>query len=264
MTVTQLAKRYKQPQEGFIPPSNLKEISFNDGMNLTQNENIAPNKVGLVVDYLTRLMLGYKVKEAFDTSLKGADIAYREGYKNAKVIAKQLISGINGIDEKSVINACKIVDFDDWYRNPNKAKWTVESNQNIPDTDTINNIQIMVKRCINFFSEYGPVTKIGFRFESENDCDDGGYTPTVSDGEGDYLTKDTMWDLKVSKYSPDEKNTLQLLMYLIMGIHSKRKEFKKLTKLGIFNPRLNRVYTINTSDIPAITICRVEIEVIRY
>ena len=53
-------------------------------------------------------------------------------------------------------------------------------------------------------------------------------------------------------------------MYWIMGQHSEKKEFKNLSKLGIFNPRLNKVYLINMSDIPDDIIKSVEYDVICY
>lgn len=43
----------------------------------------------------------------------------------------------------------------------------------------------------------------------------GGYSPIVTAGDGDYLTKDTLWDFKVSKKELNSKHTLQLLMYYI-------------------------------------------------
>lgn len=75
----------------------------------------------------------------------------------------------------------------------------------MPDAPTIENIRTMVNRCLNFWEEYGPVIVDGFTFE-------GGYTDIVSSGDGDYLTRDTLWDLKVSKEAPKNKYTLQLLM----------------------------------------------------
>lgn len=53
-------------------------------------------------------------------------------------------------------------------------------------------------------------------------------------------------------------------MYWIMGQHSGKPEFKSVTKLGIFNPRLNLVYTLNIQDIPEEVVQTVESEVICY
>lgn len=92
----------------------------------------------------------------------------------------------------------------------------------------------------------------------------GGYTATVCKGEGDFLTKDTMWDFKVSKNPPTKNHTLQLLMYWVMGCHSGRKEFKGIDFLGIYNPRLNTVYQIRVDCIPAEIVNIVEKDVICY
>ena len=53
-------------------------------------------------------------------------------------------------------------------------------------------------------------------------------------------------------------------MYWIMGQHSGQRIYKNITKLGIFNPRLNKVYLINVSDIPKSVIKAIEKEVICY
>ena len=126
-----------------------------------------------------------------------------------------------------------------------------------PDSDTIENIVIMVKRSLAFWKEYGPITKDGFTFE-------GGYTDIVSSGDGDYLTEDTLWDFKVSKAEPKSKYTLQLLMYYIMGCHSIHPEFQKIEKLGIFNPRKNKVYIAEISSINPEVIEKVSQDIIGY
>ena len=135
------------------------------------------------------------------------------------------------------------------------AKGYSETN---PDENTINNIRIMVGRSLSFWDKYGPITVDGFTFE-EN-----GYTKTVNTGDGDYLTSDTMWDFKVSKSKPTNKHTLQLLMYWIMGQHSGKAEYKNITKLGIFNPRLNVAYIFKMENVPQNIIEEIEQEVICY
>ena len=111
-----------------------------------------------------------------------------------------------------------------------------------PDTNTIANIRVMINRSLKFIEKYGPVVMDGFTFE-------GGYTDLVSSGDGDFLTTDTLWDLKVSKNKPTKDHTLQLLMYYLMGKKSIHKEFDSITNLGIFNPRLNCVYLLDINNI---------------
>lgn len=133
--------------------------------------------------------------------------------------AKKLLKGIKGLDNESISNACKLVGYDVCFRAGVIGYKPVEEIK--PDSDTIENIVIMVKRSLAFWKEYGPITKDGFNFE-------GGYTDIVSSGDGDYLTEDTLWDFKVSKEEPKSKYTLQLLMYYIMGCHSIHPEFQKI------------------------------------
>ena len=148
--------------------------------------------------------------------------------------------------------------YDVWLRNPIGAMLAKGPEETTPDNITIKNIRAMVNRSLEFWKIYGPVTIDGFTFETD------GYTDVVNSGDGDYLTIDTLWDFKVSKSKPTNKNTLQLLMYFIMGKHSGKDEFKNIKKLGIFNPRLNTVYLLDTSVIPIEIIKEVENEVICY
>lgn len=276
-SVTARINSIKQPYGGYIKPSQFEVTILDDGAVLDSNENIHPNVVGMAVDYLTRFCIGKDKAEAFRISLQGAELAENIGVKNSVSIANNFLKGVKGLDDESVLNACKLVSYDVWYRNPLGA-FMAKTYQDInPDKTTINNIQILVRRGIYFFETYGPVTKDGFTFEPENgtvkDYEKmiqtgkgafGGYTATVNTGDGDFLTSDTLWDFKVSKAKPTSKHTLQLLMYWIMGQHSKQDFFKKITKLGIFNPRLNSVYILDMHCINQDLIKTVERDVICY
>jgi hypothetical protein len=126
------------------------------------------------------------------------------------------------------------------------------------DDGVISNIRTMVKRGIYFFDKYGPTISDGFTF-------DGGYTKKVTTGDGDFMTKETIWDFKVSKKDPTENHTLQILMYYLMGIHSQHAaKFERLENLGFFNPRLNRVYLLDIKKIPEEVINMVSKDVIGY
>ena len=53
-------------------------------------------------------------------------------------------------------------------------------------------------------------------------------------------------------------------MYYIMGIHSKKDEFKNIKKIGIYNPRLNKVYQYEIKNISNSIIKEIEDNVICY
>ena len=225
-SVTARIQEIKQPYGGYISPSQFEAYKLADSQKLYKIENLHPTIIGIVVDYLTRFSMG----------------------------SKHIIE----LDDDSIINACKLVTFDSWLRNPIAAKTAKGWRETNPDKETIHNIRTMVNRGILFWKSAGPIIKDGFTFEPF------GYTSTVDRGDGDFLTKDTLWDFKVSKYQPTSKHTLQLLMYWIMGQHSTKPEFKSIDKLGIFNPRLNTIYTLSISKIDSKVIQAVERDVMCY
>lgn len=276
-SVTGRINKIKQPIGGYIKPSEFESIIIDDGIILNEKENVHGSIVGLVVDYLTRVSTGTDISEAFDISLQGANRAKALGITTALNIAEKLLEGIKGLDDNSIVNACKLVTFDVWRRNPLGATMAKTYKEINPDKATIQNIQTLVKRSVVFFEKYGPTTNEGFTFEPvEKDTlayekmlntgngSYGGYTAVVDSGDGDFLTKDTLWDFKVSKTKPTNKHTLQLLMYWIMGQHSGQEKYKNITKLGIFNPRLNVVYLLDIKDVSEDIIKTVEKEVICY
>lgn len=281
MTVSRRAKDFKQPRGGFLRPSEFMKIPLEDNVSLNPSENIHPSIVGMTVDYLSRFTIGVNVEDAFAISLKGAREAERflsagciriahNSLSKTKCldIANNYLSKIKGLDDESITYACKLTSFDVWYRASNMVALNSSNYKEInPDSFTISNIRAMVIRSNSFFNTYGPVTKFGFNFNpgpKAIDQERGGYTATITGGDGDFLTADTLWDIKVSKESPSSKHTLQLLMYWRMGIHSGQDIYSGITRLGIFNPRLNIIHLLDISKIPEATIATVEKDVICY
>lgn len=111
----------KQPRGGYIKPSQFKEISINDNCVLNENENVHGSIIGITVDYLTRFALGTNKEDAFIISLLGADIAEQHGREDYVDAANMFLNNITGLDDKSIISACKLATFDVWYRNTGNA-----------------------------------------------------------------------------------------------------------------------------------------------
>ncbi len=249
-SVTSRIKQIKQPRGGYIKPKSMTVKVLGEGIEaLNPNESTNAALMGLAVDYLTRFMLGAPVESAFFISLIGARVI------NEETRAKKLMNGVNGLDSKSVINAVKLCGFDVCYRVGLMCYKPVD--EIMPDDASIENIITMVNRSLAFFESYGPAVLDGFTFE-------GGYTDVVSAGDGDFTTKDTLWDFKTSKNPITKEQTLQLLMYWRMGLHSIHPEFKDIEYLGIFNPRQNTVSRIAVADIPEDVIKEVDRDVIGY
>lgn len=275
-TVTYIANNFKQPKGGFIKPSQFEKTILDDDKVLNENENLHASIVGLSVDYLTRFMMGTSIKKAFYISILGYKnkIKYLgkealEKDKEKKLNIKSLLEQIKGLDDESIISACRAVTYDVWFRQSNAIanNCKTSTEETIPDSETIENIRIMVNRSICFFDKYGKVEHDGFYFidfDEKGNVIKNGYSKIVNAGDGDYLTKDTMWDFKVSKSEITNKHTLQLLMYWIMGKHSEIDMFKNIVKIGFFNPRLNKVYLLDMKDVSEDIIKQVENEVICY
>lgn len=257
-SVTQRIKEIIQPKNGYINPKNFNEIIINDFKNLypMELENIHPCLVGLAVDYLTRFLTGCDKYEAFSISLWGAQICEMENdeFKYLDYV-NQLISEISALDDKSIINACNVVQYDSYYRshNPNLPKKYQLNNE------TIHNIRIMVQRSLTFFAEFDKKEiKTNITFED-------GYTKIINAGDGDFMTKNTLWDFKVSKNSITKNHTLQIVIYWLLGLHSKFKnDYLNIKYLGFFNPRLNKKYLLDVNKIDQDIIFKIEKEVIGY
>ena len=248
-SVTQRIRAVHQPYGGYLRARDFRKTKQDDQIELFPEENIHTSLVGLAVDYLTRFTMGCPVQEAFIISLAGSAVI--NDTRRSSRLAKQ----ITGLDDRSITCACKLAGYDVCVRAGTQGYKPVDEIN--PDANTIFNIRTMVERSVRFWTEYGPIVKSGFTLE-------GGYTDTIDSGDGDYLTANTLWDFKVSKSGPTSQHTLQLLVYYIMGCHSIHPEFLSITKLGIFNPRLNIVYTYNISDIVYSTILEVSDVVIGY
>lgn len=260
-SVTERIKHVKHPGR-FIKMSDFTKIQFEDGKTLAPYENIDGSLMGRVVDYLTRAAVSGDLRGAFHYSIEGAKYAdvieSRYGGKadNLKE-AERLLSEIRGADDTSIRIASRLTAYDLWYRKPEVAMRY--GRQDIfPDTPTVWNIRRMVRRSMKFLKSCGGAVKFDFTFEPD------GYTQTVSSGDGDFLTADTLWDMKVLRSRPTTANVLQVLVYWVMGKHSGQKIFKPITKIGLFNPRLNEEYVLEVSKIPPEVIREVEDKVICY
>ena len=217
-SVTQRIKEIKQPTGGYLNPKELEVIELQDGVELYLKENISAGLIGMAVDYLTRYINSGNLKGSFKISLMGAE---KVG-ETRKAI--KLLNDINGLDDVSIINACKLCGYDVCYRAGTTYFKNVDEIN--PDEKTIFNIKTMVKRGINFFEKYGPIVRDGMTFA-------GGYTSTISAGDGDFTTQDTLWDFKVSKNKPNSRHTLQLLVYYLLGMHSDMEKYSKIKKLQL-------------------------------
>lgn len=239
----------RQPPHGYLSIDQFvrEDIDKIDTLYDMEKESCKPFIVGLAVDYLTRFSVSGDRLSAFQVSIEGASILSMFDE------CINLLFKIKNIDDDDSIKlACQLCCFDGAART-NRVYTVRELNTN---NETVHNIRIMVKRALKYFEK--EEMEFGLTFP-------GGYTKKVNNGDCDFVTKDTLWDFKVSKYPPTIDNSLQLLMYWRMGIHSTYKEkFQKIKYLGIFNPRLGVVYKAPVDDISESVINKVDFDIIGY
>ena len=232
LSVTQRIKTVSQPRGGYLPVKSLEKRYYRDGNTIdttSQSYRAYSNIQGMAVDYLTRLMCGFPVEKVFRISIAGAKKV------NEYEKAMTLLERIKGLDYASIIAACKLTGYDVAFR---RGPLFFSSVDNInPDKEIVNNIEIMVKRGIKFLLKQGKVLDVGITFE-------GGYSKLVSSGDGDFLTSDGLWDFKTSTYEPNSAETLQILMYFAMAVHSKQSIYQNINKIGLFNPLKNILHFI--------------------
>ncbi len=249
-SVTQRISKVKQEKGGCIPIKKFVKLELEHSKELfpMDQESISATTVGLIVDYMTRFVVSGDKMSSFHISLLGATLA------NAKKHARSLLKMIEGNDAQSVQAAAVLVQYDAVCR-AGANKLNLEQHMN---DETIANVMEMIQRTTDFIEKYGPVTTFEPVFT-------GGYSEVISAGDGDWMTEDTLWDLKVTKSNPTTKHSLQLLTYYVLGCHSNAHEkFDKLRYLGIYNPRLDVVYRVDISEISKEKISFVEEKVICY
>lgn len=165
------------------------------------NETITPSNMGTVIDYLTRSIL-LADEHAFDlanielkryvlgrlvSSTKALEVIKKE-----ERIAK-LTKDISDVDDIPNDVFKLILDICSWkmaYRSGTYVK-----PKSYPDMVTVTHIKMMLKRIENFFDEYGWPIREAFSASTKNKC---------LIGDGDYLLKNTLVDLKASN-----KTTMQ-------------------------------------------------------
>ena len=250
LPVTLRVRQVCQPRGGWLPPRLFSRVPLSDPMRLHARENRSPADVGLAVDYLTRLMCSGDARGSFGYSLAGADLV------GARAESERLLARIDGLSDGSVRAALDLVRFDQVVR---RGPGSVDPSRTPPraDPDTCWNVRRMVQRSCRFLDAFGPVEWDGFTFE-------GGYTPVVSYGDGDFMTADTLWDMKTLRGEPTRDHTLQLLCYWLMGTHSVHPEYRRVRRLGLYNPRLDVVYLCSVASLPWPLLRKVCVGVIGY
>lgn len=242
-SVTQRIKEIKQPRGGYLKPSVFTTTILNDDDAILLCNKVSPITVGLVVDYMTRVILEqrkcneFDIRRIFRISLEGAHLIDEQRFNYAFELMD--VIELDSTSVAAVKACCNLVTFDSKYRS---GIWFPEYIVEVSDEDA-KIIQKLIYRSVTFLDEYGPIIESGMTFE-------GGYTKLVSSGDADFVTEDTLWDFKASKNKMLNRYTLQLYMYYLMGLNSIHSNlYKSVQYIGFYNPIRNEVIRLDVKRI---------------
>lgn len=216
------------------------------GMISKDDETIAAGNVGTMVDYLARSILladdhafdvaNIQLEKDFGQGLVSPDdfVKVVDEEERLKQIAKTT-SEIDDLPDEVFKMARDVCAWEEAYRSGMYVK-----PETYPDKVTISHIREMLKRVEYFFEEYGWPTRDAFIASTKNNC---------LAGEGDYLLKDTLVDLKVSNAQSMQIYWVrQLLVYYTLGFYN-HFNHEKINCLMIYNARTDTVYYVKIADI---------------
>ena len=244
VSVTQRVYQVHQPLGGHLSPTRFSIEHFQDGRSVSNLVEM-PQLTGLVVDYLTRMQLTGDPIRAFEISISGA---MASGWDDRIF---EILDKVAGLDDQSIENAFNAVQYDAYAR----SDWHELPREISVSKDSIDMTRVMVERSVEFFNKNGPVIDVGFTFGD-------GYTNVVTAGDGDFLTDDTIWDLKVSRGPLTKEQTLQILVYYILACNSSLEKFRNISRIGVFNPFRNTAYAMAISSVDDETLDKVKNEVV--
>lgn len=249
MNVTTFIRTF--PQNDLIDPNKIKIESFDqnhESMYPIENDsNINLMQLGVLVDYLTRLMLTHDVKSSFDIPMMGLQLLESIDLLDEKKAyikeIKQMLDNMEAkLSDQTIQQASQLLPLDSLFRS---GRMGVAPQIG---TETANWIRLLVNNGLhqlNLLNDYGDTKDI-----LTETIFPGGYTEVVDKGDGDYMTKTALIDMKVSKYPPRKEYWQQLLTYYELGLHSNfNLAYQALDTLAIVNPRLNQLFTYSLADV---------------
>lgn len=248
VSITQFAKQAKSlPLNKIIKSQDFRTKHLSEDALISEvDEIITPSNFGTELDYLTRFVMladghafdlaNIELKRYLDHGLITPVEFMRVINKEEKLgrLAEN-ISEVDDIPDKVFRLALDICAWEVAFRTNKYIKPTV-----YPDRVTIKHMKVMMKRIEDFFDQFGWPTRDAFGASTKN-----GYLS----GDGDYLLKNTIVDLKASN-----KTTMQiywvrqLLLYYTLGFYNHFND-EKIDRLIIFNARVDMVFYINVADI---------------
>lgn len=242
-SISRRSETVKQPRGGYIPLSWFRTRTYGVKRLHVEDEALLPREMGMLIDYMTRyaatMRAGQskqKANRAFETCIQGA---YNYGGE-APCICRYEMSLIDyPFTCESVRHALNVVYYDDFsvvctHRRKKKC---------IVDDKEARMVLAMVNNALRQFDADGGMRAYDFIIHGNDKV------KYVSGGRGDYLTKNTLYDMKVSYSVPLDAWRLQIVMYYLMGLEMGLKAFMDVKYVGIANPRLNMTWRCSVATL---------------
>lgn len=254
----------EQPEGGYLKVTDFDRFDLADGKGAVSVSDVPAAYVARAVDGLSRMALEGERADVFYKYMRGASRAEDCGRAGSIRAAKGLKDGIAGMDDESIRNACRIASFGDWLVDPAAAEDGPGPDAVEPGDASVEAIRVMAARMGAFFDRYGQPEEREFSFEPA-DGDSmgyvsmtmggggtwGGYTVSAACGNGDYISGDTMWLVKADGSEVTEADTLELLMWAVMGVKSGQSKYQAVKRMGILEPGTGTAYTMSMDAVPA-------------
>lgn len=234
--ITKLASTVKQPRGGFFSVKLFQETQYNSAKELYPDENVSKTLIGTTVDNLTRVLLGANPKKVFEPATFGMMAIKVDMYDDCYDLADE----VKGLDEDSIIAAYRLSVYESVYRSGYKPSMNLTPE--LPNKYTINNIKTMVYRSLEYFGKQKEIANVGKTLSIK-------YKGDSIYGDYDYLTEDSLIDMKVLSKKITNKNTLQIILYWILGMKSDKNHFSNVKFLKFYNPRLDIEYAFDLNEL---------------
>ena len=261
-SAVKIARSTKQPSGGYLPVSNMNKIIYKDHKKLHNKMHGLPNVVGFAVECFTAIMLdGNNRNDIFNKIMRNIAlypmnlIPKSFKYDDISDLVEDLLYGINKIDNISALNAYYIGILVTFAHNP---KYPLGLFLKDYDYRTIENIKTMVKRTLFYLNikDYSYI----LHSTSPVNCQDYFNRYCFPSAECDFITNDSIIDIKAKKYPINKSDTLQLLIYYVLSMYNGNN----IKSIEIFNPRTNILYYKNTDEIDSDIINEIKGRVINH
>lgn len=244
--------------EGSPKSFTLEELDYEMDLHARDSESVSPSVIGPAVEGLFKMAMGQNASVAFRASFLGAillDNIGELGEKPDEFIVGRHASQAQGLmdqlgatlgkgkpyEAKHGIDLCT---YDVVYRTGNPAYYRPYSRLTLETEENVYRMVDYAKEVFKDLHEGDTVKEVAFDKES--------FGRYIAKGDGDFMTDQTLWDMKVWTKSFDKKVYIQLLCYYLLGMNGRttRAHYENLEYIGVINPRLQESHRLRIADIP--------------